>query len=235
MTATEINTDQEGTKPGLIYKAIQMAIGKCESIGKDRKNLQQNYQFRGIDDFYDMLHPIFAEVGIFSTSRLIEKTHTERQTKNGGTMHHTVVVMRYRFFATDGSYVDTDVIGEGADSGDKSCNKAMATAHKYAFTQLFAVATDEKDKDTEESSPEFSSKKATLPAKAQAKPQPSNAQRKPLPRIISEPQRKRLYTIATELGWKDDEVKEVLKKYNFTSSKEITVDVYDKIVKEIQK
>jgi cbb3-type cytochrome oxidase cytochrome c subunit len=36
------------------------------------------------------------------------------------------------------------------DSGDKSCNKAMASAHKYAIIQIFAIPTAEMiDSETE--------------------------------------------------------------------------------------
>jgi len=53
--------------------------------------------------------------------------------------------MRYRFIAEDGSHVETDAEGEGMDSGDKSSNKAMAVAHKYALLQAFCIPTKDLD------------------------------------------------------------------------------------------
>src|SRR5690606_6278200 len=47
------------------------------------------------------------------------------------------------FHATDGSSVSTEVEGEGMDSGDKSSNKAMAVAHKYAILQAFCIPTED--------------------------------------------------------------------------------------------
>jgi len=48
----------------------------------------------------------------------------------------------------DGSSVESIMIGEAMDSGDKSANKAMSTALKYALMQAFLIPTEElKDSD----------------------------------------------------------------------------------------
>ena len=46
-------------------------------------------------------------------------------------------------YAPDGSNVSCVVVGEAMDSGDKSCNKAMSAAFKYAAFQLFCIPTEE--------------------------------------------------------------------------------------------
>ncbi len=52
---------------------------------------------------------------------------------------------------------------------------------------------------------------------------------------ISQEQVKRLYTIAIGAGWDKPEVKKLLKeKYNVESAKDVTVDVYDKVIEDIQ-
>ena len=52
-------------------------------------------------------------------------------------------IAKYAFYADDGSSVDTVVIGEGMDESDKSMNKAMSAAYKYACFQTFCIPTDE--------------------------------------------------------------------------------------------
>ena len=47
-----------------VYKAINAVQAELAAVGgisKDRKNIQQNYSFRGIDDVYNTLAPILAK------------------------------------------------------------------------------------------------------------------------------------------------------------------------------
>jgi hypothetical protein len=136
----------------LIYKAIPKIMGQVGAIGKDRKNTMQGYNFRGIDDAYNALNSVMSEHGVFTVSRFISERTEERASKNGGVLIYRIFHIEYTFFATDGSFVKTETIGEGMDNGDKSSNKAQAVAHKYALLQIFAIPTEEK-KDPEHDSP----------------------------------------------------------------------------------
>ena len=49
-----------------------------------------------------------------------------------------------RFVAEDGSFVESEMVGEGVDTGDKAMMKAQANALKYAIWYTFAVPTHEK-------------------------------------------------------------------------------------------
>ena len=74
---------------------------------------------------------------------VLSTTRTERQTKNGGNMAFTVSTVKYTFYAADGSSIFAVTTGEGMDSADKSTNKAMAAAMKYAMFQTFCIPTEE--------------------------------------------------------------------------------------------
>jgi hypothetical protein len=139
-------------KPAQIYQKISAVMSEIEAIGKDRKNQQQNYSFRGIDDVYNELHPLLAKHGIFSVPEVLEQSRAEKPNKSGGLLLYSILKIRYTFFAEDGSSIQATVVGEGMDSGDKASNKAMAVAHKYALMQLFAIPTEE-SKDPEDESP----------------------------------------------------------------------------------
>lgn len=151
----------------LIHTKLAAIMAEVEAIGKDKKNEQQGFKFRGIDDVYNALHPILAKHGVFSAPEVVKVDREERQTKNGSTLMYSIVTMRHHFFATDGSSVTTTVVGEGMDSGDKASNKAMAVAHKYALLQLLCIPTadmEDPDKTTHEVKP-----KATTPPAPPAK------------------------------------------------------------------
>ena len=128
---------------GDIHTAILNAMADIDAIGKDKRNQQQGFQFRGIDDVYNRLHPILAKHRIYSTPEVLEERSEERKTAKGGNLIYRILKVRYTFFTDDGTNVSTTVMGEGMDSGDKASNKAMAVAHKYALLQLFCIPTED--------------------------------------------------------------------------------------------
>jgi hypothetical protein len=131
-----------------IYQAISSIMAEVPSIGKNRKNTQQGYTFRGIDDMYNALNDILAKNKVFATSEVLHHEREERQTKSGTTLIYSILTVKFTFFTDDGSNVTSTMIGEGMDSGDKASNKAMSTAYKYALMQIFCIPTDD-PKDTE--------------------------------------------------------------------------------------
>jgi hypothetical protein len=145
-------------EPMNIYQSINAIMKHVPSIGKDRKNQQQGYNFRGIDDMYNALNPLLAEHGVFATSEVLNTEREERQTKSGGTLFYSILTVKFTFFATDGSSVTSTMIGEGMDSADKASNKAMSTAYKYALMQLFCIPTEDV-KDAEYQTHEVAPKK----------------------------------------------------------------------------
>lgn len=161
--------------------AIMREVG---AIGKERKNAQQGYNFRGIDDAMNALHGLFAKHGLFSTSEVIKQTREERATKNGGVLIYTILNMRYTFHALDGSTVQTELIGEGMDSGDKSSNKSLAVSLKYALLQMFMIPTRELI-DPENDNPEPSPRKL---APTQPLPEGSYQNVKPVDQYVAKPE-----------------------------------------------
>lgn len=139
----------------LILLKLNLILKSAPNISKGRYNKQQQYSFRGIDDFYDTFQPLFAANEVTIGSEILSSSREEKPTKNGGTMVYSIMLIRWKFEAMDGSYVTSDAIGEALDSGDKASNKAMSASLKYALTQRFLVSTGE-DADTENHSPEVS-------------------------------------------------------------------------------
>ena len=147
---TEQQTPFEVPKNNLIYSRIAAISKEIGAIGKNKRNEQQKFMFRGIDDVYNALQPLLAKHGVFTVPQVQEDRTEERQSKAGGNLIYRVLKMRYDFYADDGSSVWCTVIGEGMDSGDKAANKAMAIAHKYALLQTFCIPTEDmKDPDSE--------------------------------------------------------------------------------------
>ena len=128
-----------------IYIKMAEVMSKITAISKERKNIQQNFLYRGIEDVYNSVQPVLARAGIFMSPEVLSHHREERVNKSGTTLSFSRIVMRYTFYAPDGSSVSCSVMGEGMDTGDKSSNKAMAAAHKYALFQVFAIPTSDLD------------------------------------------------------------------------------------------
>lgn len=126
-----------------IYKAIPAIMEEIGHIGKDKKNLQQGFTFRGVDQVMNTMKPLLAKHGVFIVPTIVDTKREERLTKSGGTLIYTMHKIDYHFIADDGSEVVATVVGEGMDSADKSSNKAMAVAFKYACFQVFCIPTEE--------------------------------------------------------------------------------------------
>ena len=154
----------------LIYKKIIEVMQDINAISKGRKNDQQHFMFRGIDDVMNELHPTLAKCGVFVLPNVLEETRTTGKTARGGDMFYTRLKIKFGFYAEDGSHVDTVVIGEAMDTADKASNKALSIGLKYAMLQVFCIPTeDEKDPDAQSPEPQAGSMKPAPAKKAPAK------------------------------------------------------------------
>jgi hypothetical protein len=129
-----------------VYKAIAEVQGELAKVGiaKNRRNQQgSGYNFRGIDDVYAALSPLLSKHGLVVIPRLIEREQVERTSQKGGALFYTTVKAEFDFVAVeDGSKHTACTYGEAMDSGDKSTNKAMSAAYKYAAFMAFAIPTE---------------------------------------------------------------------------------------------
>lgn len=128
-----------------VYEAIAAVtedISK-DGISKSRNNQQQGYKFRGIDDVYNALSPFLAKHRLCILPRVLSREVVERKTAKGGALFYTTVEVEFDFVsAEDGSVHTVKTFGEAMDSADKSTNKAMSAAYKYAAMQAFCIPTE---------------------------------------------------------------------------------------------
>lgn len=151
-----------------IYGAISRVMEEVGAVGKNQRNSQQNFMYRGIDAVMNALNPALIKHKVFIVPEILEEQREERQTKNGANLIYSICKIKYTFFTEDGSRISAVVIGEGMDSGDKATNKAMSIAYKYACFQVFCIPTEEMlDPDAESHEVK---KKSTSNKKAAAPP-----------------------------------------------------------------
>jgi len=132
-----------------IYGCICDIMKDIGAIGKEKSNQSQGYKFRGVDDVYNALQPVLVKHRVFPVPIIMEERREDKVSSKGNALIYTILKMKYRLYADDGSYVEAETIGEGMDSGDKSANKAMSVAYKYAMFQLLCIPTEAVDPDSE--------------------------------------------------------------------------------------
>lgn len=145
-----------------VYQSISavMADLSIEGITKSKKNQQQGYSFRGIDDVYNALSAILAKHGLLMLPRVLSRDVVERTTKSGSALFYVTVEAEFDLVCSeDGSKHTIKTYGEAMDSGDKATNKAMSAAYKYAAMQAFCIPT-EGDNDADSTTHSVQSKRA---------------------------------------------------------------------------
>ncbi len=127
-----------------IFPAMSAAMKSIEAVTKSRKNQDQNYAFRGIDQVYNMIHGVLAEQGITTPPRVTKRETGERKSKSGATMTWVCLEVEFAFTASDGSsMIVGPICSEALDMSDKAHNKALAFAQKYALLQTFTIPTED--------------------------------------------------------------------------------------------
>ncbi len=165
-----------------VYRAIaEVATGiSRDGIAKGRRNEQQGYGFRGIDDVYNALSALLANADLCILPRMLSRSQEERITAKGGTLFYVVVMADFDFVsARDGSKHTVTMYGEAMDSGDKATNKAMSAAFKYCAMQTFCIPTEGMaDADAETHTPI-----SRPPAPSQPAPRPAPAPIQSAPKL----------------------------------------------------
>lgn len=137
-----------------IFSTINSVMSELGAITKNKRNQQQGFSYRGVDDVMNALNPLMVKHKLFCVPKVLRNEREERQTSRGSNLLYSIVTMEYTLYAEDGSSVSAVVIGEGMDSGDKATNKAMAIAYKYAMFQIFSIPTEETAPDADTDTPE---------------------------------------------------------------------------------
>lgn len=177
-----------GGKPGKIIAAVINVMKEIEGIGKNNRNAEQKFNYRSVDDVYNMIQPILAKNGIFCSTRLIAVEEMHGETKTGTPKIRVLGLYVMDLMAEDGSTLQIGpIVGEAADTGDKVYNKTLSIADKYLLLTSFKIPTDElKDPDgftPEETEGSLRNGREAFKKKPESKPEPkTEAKEKPQPK-----------------------------------------------------
>ena len=207
-----------------IYSAICAVMEDIGAVGKNGINKTQGFKYRGIDAVMNALSPAMIKHKVFCVPELLEQTREERQSAKGNLLIYSICRMRYRFFTTDGSFVDAVTVGEGMDSGDKATNKAMAVAFKYACFQTFCIPTEELMDDPDKESPEAKGRKK--PAKATEQEKVTGNSQPPTRQDVIGADQEKLAAIRKELNRTGVEEQKILAAFKVKKFEDMTQQQY---------
>jgi hypothetical protein len=131
-----------------IYQAINAIMAEVGYVQKVKTG-GLSYSFAGEADLIAAIRPVMVEHGVFMyVANILDVRVEQYETAKGTAMTNTSLVAKIVFYhAPSGTSVTVTSRGEGADSGDKSSNKALTGAYKYALRQTFCIETgDDPDK-----------------------------------------------------------------------------------------
>jgi hypothetical protein len=138
--------DEQMSEAPKVYAAISSVMEKLAKagIGKTRKNEQQGYKFRGIDDVYNALSPFLAEARLVILPHFSEREVVERLSASNKALFYVTLKGEFELVCTeDGSHHNAGPFyGEAMDSADKATNKAMSAAFKYMAMEVFCIPTE---------------------------------------------------------------------------------------------
>lgn len=127
---------------GIITALAKVQAGiHAVGVGKVRRNQEQKFNFRGIDDALNAFAPLLTEHGVVVMPSYSDIHVTERATKSGGITFNVRLAGTFRFVAVaDGSEVIVGPFyGEANDGQDKAISKATSVAYRNALFLTFCV------------------------------------------------------------------------------------------------
>lgn len=109
-------------------------------VGKVRRNQEQKFNFRGIDDAIMAFAPLLDSAALIVIPAYTGLVVSPRQTKSGGTTYNVSVQGTFTFAHGDGSSVVVGPFyGEANDGQDKAISKATSIAYRNALFITFCV------------------------------------------------------------------------------------------------
>lgn len=229
---------------GKIYEAICGVMEDIGAVGKNDMNKSQGFKYRGIDAVMNALSPAMIKHKVFCVPEMVDQQREERKSAKGNMLIYSICRMRYRFYTTDGSFVEAVTVGEGMDSGDKATNKAMAIAFKYACFQTFCIPTEELMDDPDRDCPEVGSgKRAAKTQRQQAGERTGKGKQTEAGALPEEPQKLNssetmsavmMQAIRRELDRTGKEEKTILAAYKLKRIEEMSVEQYQNCMKRFE-
>ncbi len=204
-----------------IYQKISEVMKAVEYLAKDDSVQFNNIKYKAISEEKvtrtirkELINQGIVIIPISQECTVTELIRTEKSVNQRADVH-----TKYKIQNIDdvNDFIEVESNGSGVDTQDKAVGKAMTYAYKYMLLRTFAIPTGE-DPD------KISSAETDYKIQNELESQ----------KIISEKLRKGLDTAIENNKLDDDTVFNILNKYGYTSTTEIKMNDYMKIVNDLK-
>lgn len=206
-----------------IYQKINEVMKNIEYLTKDDKVEFGTTKYKAISEekVTTAVREQLVKQGIVIIPIQQESSNKELIRTEKSVNMLTSVHVRYRIQNIDdvNDFIEVESNGTGVDTQDKGVGKAMTYAYKYMLLRTFAIPTGE-DPD----------KISSAETDEKIKKEVETEQEK----VISKSKEESLDKAIENRKIPDETVLKVLEKYGYTSTSEIKIKDYMKIVKEFQ-
>jgi len=138
--AAEVVPEEKPFDPtGLnLYQKIAAIMGEVGKVEKEGFNVNQKYAYITEATIANVLRPLFSKYHIVPWHTLKEWTRPDRTT-------YTVETWRLIDADTGEMTLETDMLAEGMDAGDKASSKASTFSSKYFYLRQFVIGAGSKE------------------------------------------------------------------------------------------
>lgn len=155
-----------------VHQAWAAVMADCRKLGKDERNPDQGFMYRGIDGVMNLVGPVLRDHGVAVVPSFCEATHRDVRTSRDKPAREATVMVTFTVYGPAGDSFHGMAPGESMDMGDKGTPKAMSVALRTFLLQSLCLPTQDTDPDAQtfERAPAPPDPKAELnKAKAEAK------------------------------------------------------------------
>lgn len=131
-----------------VVEALSAAMAEVQAVGKNSRNTEQGYNFRGVDAVVNAVGPVLKKHGVIVLPEVLDASFRDVRTTKDKPARECTVRVRYRFYGPAGDYIDAVVPGESLDFSDKGAAKAMSVAYRIVLLQALCIPTDDADPDS---------------------------------------------------------------------------------------
>ncbi len=131
---------------GEVVTALVLVAGSIKPVAKAGKAAQQmgGYAFRTIDDVVNACSGPMARHGLVIIPAMTE-TKSEVWNDKWRKEH---VRFRFRIMHVSGEWIETEIVAQALDNGDKGIGKATSYALKELLTRMFLIPTGDDTENT---------------------------------------------------------------------------------------
>lgn len=194
-----------------LAKALAAARSQFSPVKKDCKNPFFNSKYADLSNVLDAVTPALSKNGLALT-QLVSRGDT-------GPIITSMLVHE------SGEWISEALEIPAAKQDAQGMGSATTYGRRYGAAGLLSVAAEDDDDGNQATWNGPQSQKAPKPKADPMKVDSS---------LITDSQRKRLFAIAHEHGWSQEDTRQLLGRHGFEASGEITKSAYDGIIAELE-